>query len=108
MAEDKKISQLHYYSADDNIQELPDTNDTVFTVDCGPLTYKAQKWQILSNKLCDLFIDYFIQTMDYHDYFTGLSNVAEAIMLDTRIVFDGIDKASGAKRIITVFFYEAA
>lgn len=33
--------------------------------------------------------------MQYSDYFTGLSNVAEAIMLDTRIVFDGIDKASG-------------
>lgn len=32
--------------------------------------------------------------MNYSDYFTGLSNVAEAIMLDTRIVFDGIDKAS--------------
>ena len=46
--------------------------------------------------------------MNYSDYFTGLSNVAEAIMLDTRIVFDGIDKASGTKRIITVFFYEAA
>ena len=46
--------------------------------------------------------------MQYSDYFTGLSNVAEAIMLDTQIVFDGIDKASGTKRIITVFFYEAA
>ena len=46
--------------------------------------------------------------MQYSDYFTGLSNVAEAIMLDTRIVFDGIDKASGTKRIITAFFYEAA
>jgi len=33
--------------------------------------------------------------MEYSDYFTGLSNVAEAIMLDTRIVFDGIDNASG-------------
>ena len=33
--------------------------------------------------------------MKYNDYFTGLSNVAEAIMLDTQIVFDGIDKASG-------------
>jgi hypothetical protein len=32
--------------------------------------------------------------MRYDDYFTGLSNVAEAIMLDTQIVFDGIDKAS--------------
>ena len=32
--------------------------------------------------------------MGYEDYFTGLSNVAEAIMLDTQIVFDGIDKAS--------------
>jgi len=32
--------------------------------------------------------------MQYSDYFTGLSNVAEAIMLDTQIVFDGIDKAS--------------
>ena len=46
--------------------------------------------------------------MQYSDYFIGLSNIAEAIMLDTRIVFDGIDKASGTKRIITVFFYEAA
>lgn len=46
--------------------------------------------------------------MNYCDYFTGLSNIAEAIMLDTQIVFDGIDKASGTKRIITVFFYEAA
>ena len=46
--------------------------------------------------------------MRYDDYFTGLSNVAEAIMLDTQIVFDGIDKASGTKRIITGFFYEAA
>ena len=33
--------------------------------------------------------------MQYSDYFTGLSNVAEAIMLDTQIVFYGIDKASG-------------
>jgi len=32
--------------------------------------------------------------LEYSDYFTGLSNVAEAIMLDTQIVFDGIDKAS--------------
>ena len=32
--------------------------------------------------------------MNFSDYFTGLSNVAEAIMLDTQIVFDGIDKAS--------------
>ena len=46
--------------------------------------------------------------MKYNDYFTGLSNVAEAIMLDTQIVFDGIDNASGTKRIITVFIYEAA
>ena len=53
MAEDKKISQLHYYSADDNIQELPDTIDTVFFFFYGSLTYKAQKWQILSNKLLE-------------------------------------------------------
>ena len=46
--------------------------------------------------------------MNFNDYFIGLSNVAEAIMLDTQIVFDGIDQASGTKRIITVFFYEAA
>ena len=32
--------------------------------------------------------------MNFNDYFIGLSNIAEAIMLDTRIVFDGIDKAS--------------
>ena len=49
-----------------------------------------------------------IQSMDFNDYFTGLSNVAEAIMFDAQLVFDGIDKASGTKRIITVFFYEAA
>jgi len=74
--------------------------------------------------------------MNYCDYFTGLSNVAEAIMLDTQLVFDngltqtqpgtwaifsnatvinlyktfpeGSWTASGTKRIITVFFYEAA
>jgi hypothetical protein len=33
--------------------------------------------------------------MNFNDYFTGLSNVAEAIQQDTQLVFDGIDRASG-------------
>lgn len=47
---DSKISQLTYYPNNTTPGELPDTN-TVFAVDSGSLTYKAQKWQILSNKL---------------------------------------------------------
>lgn len=51
MAEDKKISQLHYYSSDNNKIELPDGTTTVFGVDSEGLTYKVEKWQILSNEL---------------------------------------------------------
>ena len=48
---DKKISQLTYYPNNTTPGELPDDTNTVFAVDSGALTYKAQKWQILSNKL---------------------------------------------------------
>lgn len=48
---DNKISQLTYYPNNTTPGELPDDTNTVFAVDSGSLTYKAQKWQILSNKL---------------------------------------------------------